>query len=150
LLTVFMIGMAAFLWREKKAFSPMMPLRLWQDKLVALANIATFTSGAIMIGLSSFLPTYVHGVMGRTAVFARFSLTMMSVGWPFACSFAGYIFLKIGYRNTAIFGGTALLVGSIFFITLDASKWPVWAGIGSFVTGIGMGLTCTTFIVAIQ
>src|SRR5699024_12614430 len=33
LLTVFMIGMAAFLWREKKAFSPMMPLRLWQDKL---------------------------------------------------------------------------------------------------------------------
>src|SRR5699024_10214056 len=54
LLTVSMIGMAAFLWREKKAFSPMMPLRLWQDKLVALANIATFTSGAIMIGLSSF------------------------------------------------------------------------------------------------
>src|SRR5699024_9575853 len=27
---------------------------------------------------------------------------------------------------------------------------PVWAGIGSFVTGIGMGLTSTTFIVAIQ
>jgi len=150
LLTVFMIGMAAFLWREKKAFSPMMPLRLWQDKLVALANIATFTSGAIMIGLSSFLPTYVQGVMGRTAVVAGFTLTMMSVGWPLASTFAGYIFLKIGYRKTAIFGGTALLVGSIFFITLDASKGPVWAGIGSFVTGIGMGLTSTTFIVAIQ
>src|SRR5699024_10329517 len=87
LLTVFMIGMAAFLWREKKAFSPMMPLRLWQDKLVALANIATFTSGAIMIGLSSFLPTYAQGVMGRTAVVAGFTLTMMSVGWPLASTF---------------------------------------------------------------
>src|SRR5699024_10433646 len=111
---------------------------IMQDKLVALANIATFTSGAIMIGLSSFLPTYVQGVMGRTAVVAGFTLTMMSVGWPLASTFAGYIFLKIGYRKTAIIGGTALLVGSIFFITLDASKGPVWAGIGSFVTGIGM------------
>src|SRR5699024_11474671 len=102
LLTVFMIGMPAFLWREKKAFSPIMALRLWQDKLVALANIATFTSGAIVIGLSSFLPTYVQGVLGRTAVVAGFTLTMMSVGWPLASTFAGYIFLKIGYRKTAI------------------------------------------------
>src|SRR5699024_3587274 len=133
LLTVFMISMAAFLWREKKAFSPMMPLRLWQDKLVALANIATFTSGAIMIGLSSFLPTYVQGVMGRTAVVAGFTLTMMSVGWPLASTFAGYIFLKICYRKTAIIGGTAFLFCSIFFIILNASKGPVWSSIGSFV-----------------
>src|SRR5699024_9548518 len=130
--------MRAFLWREQKAFSPVMPLRLWQDKLVGWANTATFTSGASMIGISSLLRTCVQGVVGRTAVVAGFTLTMMSVGWPLASTFAGYIFLKIGYRKTAIIGGTALLVGSIFFITLDASKGPVWAGIGSFVTGIGM------------
>src|SRR5699024_11401526 len=75
-----------------------------------------------------------------------FILLVLHVSLPIS----GYIFLKIGYRKTAIIGGTALLVGSIFFITLDASKGPVWAGIGSFVTGIGMGLTSTTFIVAIQ
>src|SRR5699024_1478281 len=91
LVLVFIIGISLFLWREKRASSPMMPLELWRDRLVAFANIATLTSGAIMIGLSSFLPTYVQGVMGRTAVVAGFTLTMMSVGWPIASTFAGYI-----------------------------------------------------------
>lgn len=150
LVIIFSSGMVLFIWRQTRAASPMMPLNLWRDRLVAFANLATLTSGVMMIGLSSFLPTYVQGVMGRSAIVAGFTLTMMSVGWPLASTFAGYILLKIGYRRTAMIGGAALFVGALFFITLDASKGPIWAGIGSFVTGIGMGLTSTTFIVAIQ
>lgn len=150
LIALFVIGFAAFLFRETKAPSPMMPLGLWKNRLIAFANAATLTSGAIMIGLSSFLPTYVQGVMGYSAIVAGFTLTMMSVGWPLASTFAGHIFLKIGYRPTAVMGGVALLIGSLFFITMDPSKSPVWPGIGSFFTGIGMGLTATTFIVSIQ
>ncbi|HLQ96957.1 MAG TPA: MDR family MFS transporter [Pseudogracilibacillus sp.] len=150
LLALFIVGMTSFIWWQTKAKSPMMPLHLWKDRLIAFANLATLTSGAIMIGLSSFLPTYVQGVMGETAVVAGFTLTMMSVGWPLASTFAGYIFLKIGYRMTALLGGISLFTGSLFFITMDVAKGPVWAGIGSFVIGLGMGLTATTFIVAIQ
>src|SRR5699024_12578990 len=61
-----------------------------------------------------------------------------------------YLILNIGDNKTVCICGTAVLVGSIFFITFDASKGPVWGGISSYVTGIGMGLTSTTFIVAIQ
>lgn len=150
LIGVFVLSMAAFLWRETKTASPMMPLRIWREPLITLANVATLTSGAIMIGLASFLPTYVQGVMGYSAVIAGFTLTMMSVGWPIASTFAGYIFLKIGYRTTAMLGSIALLLGSLFFILMDPSKGPVWAAIGSFIIGIGMGLTTTTFIVSIQ
>src|SRR5699024_733723 len=92
----------------------------------------------------------VQGVMGYSAVVAGFTLTMMSVGWPIASSLAGYIFLKIGFRKTAIIGGFALFLGAILFLFLDVAKGPIWAGAGSFVIGVGMGLTSTTFIVAIQ
>src|SRR5690625_3783659 len=51
---------------------------------------------------------------------------------------------------TAMIGGASLVIGSVFFITLDPSKGPIWAGVGSFIIGIGMGMTATTFIVAIQ
>src|SRR5699024_11486589 len=84
---------------------------LWRHRLIAFANVATLTSGAMMIGLSSFLPPYVQGVMGHSAIIAGFTLTMMSVGWPLASTFAGHIFLKIGYRWTAMIGGGALLIG---------------------------------------
>ena len=150
LLSLFIIGLVAFLWRQTKAPSPMMPLNLWKNRLIAFANIATFSSGVIMIGLSSFLPTYVQGVMGYSALIAGFTLTMMSIGWPIASSLTGYIFLKISFRTTAMIGGCFLLFGSLFFILLDPSKGPIMAGIGSFVVGIGMGMTSTTFIVAIQ
>ncbi len=150
LILLFVISMMTFLWRQTKAPSPMMPLHLWKHRLIAFANIGTFSSGVIMIGLSSFLPTYVQGVMGYSAVIAGFTLTMMSVGWPIASSLTGYIFLKIGFRNTAIIGGCFLLIGSLFFILMDPSKGPVLAGIGSFIVGIGMGMTSTTFIVSIQ
>lgn len=150
LVALFVVGFGFFLFRETEAPSPMMPLGIWKNRLIAFANAATLTSGAIMIGLSSFLPTYVQGVMGYSAIVAGFTLTMMSVGWPLASTFAGHIFLKIGYRPTAVIGGAALFIGSLFFITMDPSKSPVWAGIGSFVIGIGMGLTATTFIVSIQ
>lgn len=150
LLGLFALSFFTFLWRESQAPSPIMPLGLWRHRLIAVANAATLTSGMIMIGLSSFLPMFVQGVMGYSAVIAGFSLTMMSVGWPIASSFAGHIFLRIGYRMTAILGGLALFSGGLFFVFLDLDKGPVWAGTGSFLTGIGMGLTTTTFIVSIQ
>ncbi|HET7629422.1 MAG TPA: MDR family MFS transporter [Bacillales bacterium] len=150
LLFIFVISFGLFLAWEKKFPAPMMPLFLWKHRLVALANIATLTSGMILIGLSSFLPAYVQGVMGYSAITAGFTLTMLSVGWPVASTFAGPIFLKIGYRNTAVAGGIALLIGSLFFVFLDPENSPVWPGIGSFFTGVGMGLTSTTFIVAVQ
>lgn len=150
LMIVFIFGFIAFIWQETRTPSPMMPLGLWRNRLIAVANIATLTSGVIMIGLSSFLPTYVQGVMGYSAIVAGFTLTMMSIGWPLASTFTGYIFLKIGFRATAIIGGSFLFVGSLFFITMDPSKGPIWAGIGSFTIGMGMGMTATTFVVAIQ
>src|SRR5690625_5803785 len=70
LVMLFILGLVAFLFREAKATSPMMPLGLWRNRLIAVANVATLTSGAIMIGLSSFLPTYVQGVMGYSAIVA--------------------------------------------------------------------------------
>jgi MFS family permease len=43
-----------------------------------------------------------------------------------------------------------LLVGCLLLVTLTPARGPWWATIGSFVIGIGMGLTNTTYIVAIQ
>src|SRR5690606_21609538 len=89
-------------------------------------------------------------VMGKSAIIAGFALTVMSIGWPIASAIAGRILLAIGYRNTSMIGGGSLLVGTIFFILLPTVQHYLWAGIGSFFVGVGMGMTSTAFIVAIQ
>ncbi|MDL4843058.1 MDR family MFS transporter [Aquibacillus rhizosphaerae] len=150
LLTTFIISLILFIWQEKRTIAPMMPLHLWKNKLITIANLATLTSGMIIIGLSSFLPTYVQTVMGHSAIVAGFTLCTLSVGWPIAATIAGHLVLKIGFRPTAILGGTFLLIGGILFLFLDPTKGPIYAGFSSFVVGIGMGLSSTTFIVSIQ
>lgn len=150
LLGLFVICISLFIWQEKRCAAPMMPLSLWKNKLMIVANIATLLSGMIILGLSSSLPTYVQGVMEESAIVAGFTLSTLSIGWPIAATAAGHMVLRIGFRKTAFLGGIALFVGTFLFFLLDAEKGPIYAGFSSFIVGIGMGLTSTTFIVAIQ
>src|SRR5699024_6345706 len=119
-------------------------------RMIRFANIATLLTGMIMIGVSSYLPMFVQGVMGQTAILAGFSLTTMSIGWPLASITAGRLLLKIGYRTTSIIGCVALLIGAALFIALPHVQDVVWAAFASFFVGSGMGFTSTAFIVAIQ
>ncbi|GAA0307546.1 EmrB/QacA subfamily drug resistance transporter [Gracilibacillus halotolerans] len=150
LILVFIVATLLFLRHERNHPAPMMPLYLWKNKLMVIANSATFLAGMIILGLSSFLPTYVQAVMGMSPIIAGFTLSTMSIGWPIAATAAGHLIIKIGFRKTAILGGTCLLLGSSLFLLLDAEKGPIFAGISSFIIGIGMGLANTSFIVSIQ
>src|SRR5690625_1682736 len=101
-----------------------------------MANLTSLTTGMITIGVTSYLPAFVQGIMGKSATIAGFTLTTMSIGWPLASMISGRLLLRIGYRNTSLIGGVSLLIGSIFFMLLTPEKGPVWAGIGSFFIGV--------------
>jgi len=139
-----------FYYHEQKAAEPIMPFSIWKDRTILIANLTSLTTGVLLIGVSSFLPTFVQGVMEKSALIAGFALTTMSIGWPIASAFSGTLLLKMGVRNTSLIGGGTLILGSLLFVTLTPEAGPVWAAVGSFFVGIGMGMTTTTFIVSIQ
>ncbi|MFD1038707.1 MDR family MFS transporter [Virgibacillus byunsanensis] len=144
------IGLVLFFYQERRASVPMMPFDIWKIRIITVANLTSLTTGMILIGVSSYLPAFVQGVMGYSATIAGFTLTTMSIGWPIAATVAGKLLLVIGYRNTSLLGGVSLIIGGILFFLLTPEKGPIWAGTGSFFIGVGMGLTNTSFIVGIQ
>ncbi|PLR75832.1 MFS transporter [Bacillus sp. V3-13] len=150
LLAVTVIAFILFIFQEKRAAEPMMPFNIWRERSILIANITSLTTGIMLIGISSFLPAFVQGVMERSPIVAGFTLTSMSIGWPLASMAAGRLMLTIGFRSTSLIGGISLILGSIMFATLSPQAGPLWAAAGSFLLGIGMGLTTTTFIVSIQ
>ena len=150
LLSISVIVFIFFYFQERKAKEPIMPFSIWKERSIFIANMTSLTTGIMLIGISSFLPTFVQGVMERSPIVAGFTLTTMSIGWPIASTFAGKLLLKIGFRKTSILGGVSLVLGSVMFVTLTKEMGPVWAAVGSFFIGIGMGLTLTAFIVSIQ
>jgi EmrB/QacA subfamily drug resistance transporter len=145
-----LLTFSMFIYIETKAVEPMMPFSVWREKSILIANLTSLTTGIILIGISSFLPAFVQGVMERPPIVAGFTLTAMSIGWPIASTLSGKLLLTIGFRTTSLIGGGTLILGSILFATLSPGAGPLWAALGSFMIGIGMGLTTTAFIVSIQ
>lgn len=149
LFAAFVVALLLFIRQERRAPDPLMHMGLWGSALFRYANVATLTSGIMMIGLITFLPTYVQGVLGGSALRAGFALSAMTLGWPMAAFFAGKHIIGIGVPRLVRAGGVCLLAGSLVIATL-APYGALPAGIGSFVIGIGMGLVGSTSLVAIQ
>lgn len=143
-------GFIAFLRQEATSPEPMLPLDIWKNRFISVANTASLTTGIVMIGVSTFLPTFVQGVLAHSPTVAGFALSVMSIGWPLASTITGKLLVRIGFRLPTFIGALALIAGAVVLLTLTPNSSPVWAGVGSFAIGVGMGFTATTFIVAIQ
>ena len=79
-------------------------------------NLAAMGVGALLIGLSTYVPTWVQGVLGTGAVEAGLALGALTVGWPIAASQCGKLYLRIGFRNTALIGVVLAITGSVFVL----------------------------------
>lgn len=135
---------------ERSAPEPMLPLELWRNRVIVVGSLGNFTAGAMMMGVAAFLPTFVQGAMGRSAVVGGLVLGAMSVTWALASILAGRVMVRTGYRLVAVLGGLSLSIGCAMLVALDPAGGPLWAGAGSLVIGIGMGFCSTAFIVSIQ
>lgn len=150
LLVVGILLFSVFVIVEKKVQNPMMPFNLWTNPVILYANLVSFTTGFIMMAVSTYLPTFVTGVMEQPAIIAGFTLTVMSIGWPLASSASGHLLVRYGTFMVALCGGISLIIGSGLFALMTPASGPIWAGTASFFVGVGMGLTSTGFVVTIQ
>jgi len=145
IVTLAVLGM-----HEKATPEPMLPLELWRHRVILVGSVGGAVVSAVMMGVSAFLPTYVQGAMGGSALAGGLVLGAMSVTWAIASFMGGRLMVRTTYRLTAVIGTLMLIAGSAILITMTPDRGLVWITTGSLVIGIGMGFCNTTFIVAIQ
>ena len=75
--------LVAFVLVERRAAEPVLPL--WVFRRAAARDDQPRRRvgvGAILIGLTSYVPTYVQGVLGTGPLVAGFALAALTLGWP--------------------------------------------------------------------
>jgi EmrB/QacA subfamily drug resistance transporter len=142
--------LGAFVVIERRADEPILPFWVFRTRPLLAANLGTLGLGMIMMALTTYLPVFAQEVMRQPPVVAAFTLASMSIGWPLASSLSGRLYLRIGFRNTAILGLSIAGLSGLLFLQLTATSSPLQAAASSFVTGCGLGLSNTSFIVGIQ
>ncbi|MHB9092184.1 MAG: MFS transporter, partial [Chloroflexota bacterium] len=142
--------LALFLWQETRAPAPVLPLPLFAIPVLAASYGIGLLLGAVLIGLNSYVPPFVQGVLGGSALNAGLALAPMSLGWPLGSTISGNLILRFGYRPVVIMGMTFTLVGSLLmpFVGLDSSQGMVMVAMG--VVGLGMGFGATASLIAVQ
>jgi EmrB/QacA subfamily drug resistance transporter len=152
-IVAFVVGgllVIAFVLVERRAAEPILPLWVFSRRLLASTSLVALGVGAIVIGLSAYVPTYLEGSLGSPPIVAGLALAALTVGWPLSASQAGRLYLRIGFRNTALIGLVFAIAGSLSLAGFAHSPSIAIVAVSCFVIGIGMGLVAVPTLVAAQ
>jgi len=143
-------GLVFFLWQEGRAPEPMLPLELFQNRVIAVASAGGFLMGTVLFCAAAFVPMYTQGVLGGTAIDAGMTLAPMSIGWPIASTTSGWLLAKRGYRPFILSGAVLGTVGCLLLAAADPASGRGPVMLAMFLLGLGMGFLSTPYLLAVQ
>ncbi|MBK5308323.1 MAG: MFS transporter [Frankiaceae bacterium] len=150
LFTVGAVALVAFLYVERTAAEPVLPLWVFRRRILTAGNVIAVVVGVLLIGLSSYVPTYVQGVLGTGALVAGLALAALTLGWPLSATLSGRLYMRIGFRNTALIGCVLIVAGAMMCAALGAHSSVLQVALTCFVLGAGLGLVSSPTLVAVQ
>jgi EmrB/QacA subfamily drug resistance transporter len=139
-----------FVWAESRASEPVLPLWVFSRRLLLTTSFVSLGVGAILIGLTSYVPTYLERTLGVEPVVAGLALAVLTIGWPISAALSGRLYLRIGFRNTVLIGMLLVLTGVTVLASTAFAPVLWFVALCCFVIGLGMGLVATPSLIAAQ
>ncbi|MER7244466.1 DHA2 family efflux MFS transporter permease subunit [Kribbella sp. NPDC000426] len=141
LLTIFVVV-------EARVARPMMPLRLFAIRKVAVGNGMLLLFGAIAIAMWYFTSLYLQDVLGYSALRSGLGQTPAAVTFVIVARLAAALLPRTGVRRLILAGSSCFLIGF---------GWLAQAGSGYFASvlgptlliAVGIGLTFPTLMAAV-
>jgi EmrB/QacA subfamily drug resistance transporter len=140
----------AFVVVERRVAAPILPLWVFTRRVLLASSLASVGVGAIVLGLTSYVPTFAQGVLGASPVVAGFALATLTVGWPLAASVSGRLYLRIGFRLTALIGSALAVAGTAAVVLAASAESLVAVAAAWFVVGAGLGFIASPTLIAAQ
>jgi len=127
----------------------MFPNELWKSKISILPNLGGLIIGSGVMGISTFLSSYVQDVFGGSALQVGLSLAMMSIVWPLTSIYGSNLLISLTYRSAILLGALFLLLVNLLLEFLMPSSGLYISRIVAFLVGAGMELCNAIFIVSV-
>ncbi|WJQ00147.1 MDR family MFS transporter [Geobacillus stearothermophilus] len=144
------IFFALFVWAEKRAEEPIIPLWLFRNRTFTLLNGIGFFMSVGMFGAIMFVPFFMQGVVGVSATESGTIMTPMMITMIIGSVVGGRLVYRIGVKTQLIVGMAIMLsaFGLLGTMDVDTSKWT--ATLYMIVLGLGTGLVMPILTLALQ
>ncbi|MDP9848378.1 MFS transporter [Streptosporangium lutulentum] len=141
-----------FILVEMRAAEPIVPLRLFRNRAITLAVVASLLVGVGMYGVTTFLSQYFQLARNETPTMAGIMTLPMILGLALSSAIVGQIISRTGrWKIFLIIGNVALTAGFILTgatLRADTDYWQI--AIYMFLIGSGVGMTMQNLVLSVQ
>ncbi|MFG1924261.1 MDR family MFS transporter [Cryptosporangium sp. NPDC048952] len=143
--------LALFVFAEKRAAEPMLPLRLFANPVFTVCGVLSFVVGFAMLGAMTFLPSYLQYVDGVSATGSGFRTLPLMAGLLVMSMVSGSVISRTGkYKAFPIVGTAVMTLGLFLMSTMDQDTGVALESLYMFVLGAGLGLAMQVLTIAVQ
>ncbi len=140
-----------FLVQETRAPEPVLPLRLFRERVFSVGAVIMFVLGLAMFGTVAFLPLYLQVVNGVSATASGLRMTPLMLGVVVTSVASGQMITRTGkYRFFPITGTGITALGLFLLSRLDANSGFLEASVFMVVLGVGLGMIMQVIVLAVQ
>jgi EmrB/QacA subfamily drug resistance transporter len=140
-----------FVLVESRAKQPIVPLRLFRNKTIALTSVASLFVGVAMFAGTVFLSQYFQLARGRTPTMSGVMTIPLIAGLFLASTASGQIITRTGrWKAFLVSGGLLLTAGAatLGLIRYDTPYWQV--AVYMALLGLGVGMMMQNLVLAVQ
>jgi len=141
----------AFIFRERKAAEPIIPLHLFKNDIFRVATLLSLFSGLVMFAAFIYLPEYQQLVHGYSATKSGLLTLPMVLGLLGASITSGRLISKNGhYRKYPIFGSLIVAFALWLFshVQVHTNQWMI--SLWMLIMGVGLGSFMQVMTLAVQ
>lgn len=143
--------LTAFVWVERRAAEPMMPMQLFSNPIFLVSSIMSLFVGFAMLGAMTYLPTFLQFVQGVDATTSGLRTLPMVTGLLLTSTLAGNAVSRTGrYKAFPIAGGAVLALGMFLLSQVGAQTPALVTSLYLLVTGAGLGLCMQVLLIVVQ
>ena len=129
-----------FVWIERRAAEPILPLSLFKMNIFTLTSVIGFISGMAMFSAITFLPLYLQIALGISPTESGLAMIPMTLGIVTSSTLAGRYMGKTGrYYYITIIGMAFLTLSMVLLSQLHVTTGLVTFSVYLLTVGLGMG-----------
>ena len=143
--------LALFVAVERRAEEPILPLRLFTNRVFGVSSALGFVVGFAMFGAITFLPLYLQVVKGIDPTVSGLALLPLMVGLLLTSVSSGQLISRTGHYKVFPIVGTALMtIGLLLLSRLEPDTSSLDVSLYMFVFGMGLGSVMQVTVIATQ
>jgi EmrB/QacA subfamily drug resistance transporter len=140
-----------FVFWEERAAEPILPLRLFHNRIFSVSSGIGFAIGFAMFGAIVFLPLYLQIVRGVSPTQSGLELLPLMVGLLCASIFSGRRITTTGRYKRFPIAGTAITAVGLGLLSTLGSATPYWrTALFMLTLGAGIGLVMQVIVLSMQ